>query len=144
MRQTLDQARAPASSAGAARCHVTSRGPNWLFVTVEAPFRVSGLADRLWEIAAGQFVYRMVVDFSEGNGQVDSARLAEELRCLRGRLEEHGGMLRLCGLQAEVASAVHAEAGCSNLQCHPTTYEAVWGDRSEEETVEDFPRYRPR
>ncbi|MEQ8848063.1 hypothetical protein [Botrimarina sp.] len=127
------------------RCQVTARGPNWLFVTVESPSRALGLAERLRQIAASQFTYRMVVEFADGEGEADPARLASELRLLNAWLDERGGVLRLCGLRPEVAAAVLGQAGCSRLRSHASSYSAVWGGKDAEETVvETHPPRRPR
>lgn len=109
----------------ACRCELTQRGPNWLFVHIDTVGLGCGLGERLWGLAHQQFTYRLVLDFDAQ--RPSDPRLGLELGELSRRLAEQGGALRLCGLSAEVAAEVLAEAGCPKLHNHATDYDAVWG-----------------
>lgn len=77
------------------------RGPDWLLVKVQsldlsdmaAP---PPLAARLWSIAQQHFVYRLVVDLERV--KVLNSHLIGQLILLSKRLQEHEGVLRLCGV----------------------------------------------
>lgn len=107
----------------ACQARLVNRGPNWLFVRVGPDGPYCGLADRLWAMAEGQFVYRMVVEFDrETPGDL---LLAMELSMLCDRLTLHGGALRLCGLSADAARVVVGDSGCPRLHNHATARDAV-------------------
>lgn len=109
----------------ACHCELTQRGPNWLFVHIDTVGQGCGLGERLWALAHQQFTYRLVLEF---NAQRPSdPRLGLELGELCRRLADRGGTLRLCGLSAEVAAEILAEAGCPQLHNHETDHDAVWG-----------------
>ena len=133
--------------APASECHVASRGPNWLILSVESPLPAFGLADRLWELANSQFVYRVVVRF-ENAGELSPShelpQLAAELRSLCHRLQQHDGVLRLCGLEPELAASVLDDAGCPRLHNHATAYDAVWCGEIDETSPADAAPPRPR
>ena len=76
------------------------RGPGWLFVRVrnldadEPEF--SGLAERIWELLENHLTYRVVLEMDDI--EVLSSTLIAELMKLHRRIDEHDGVIRLCGL----------------------------------------------
>ena len=76
------------------------RGPDWLLVRVrnvdlldpDAP----DLTERLWSLLEQHFTYRLVLELDEETSL--NRRLAAQLLKLYRRIEEHDGVLRLCGL----------------------------------------------
>lgn len=113
------------------RCEVVERGPNWLFVKVTLADDPCGVAERLWEIARRQFVYRLVVEF-DADARAEApfaAELGMQLAWLCDRLTERGGALRLCGLSPDAARAVVGESGHPRLRNHSSPREAVWCGR---------------
>ena len=85
------------------------RGPDWLLVRVrnldltqsDAP----PLAEHLWGLLQQHFTYRLVLEFDEV-GVLDS-RLIGQLIQLYRRIEEHDGVMRLCGLSPHNRQVLH-------------------------------------
>ena len=85
---------------------VVDRGPDWLFVRIRPDeHRLDDLADRLWSLLSRHFIYRLVLEMDE----VDflPSQLMGQLVMLQKRVLQHGGALRLCGLTASCAQALH-------------------------------------
>ncbi len=76
------------------------RGPDWLFVRVQHLDRPESeshpLAEHLWQVLQQHFTYRLVLEL-DGVRNL-SRRLIGQLIELHERIEQHDGMLRLCGL----------------------------------------------
>jgi anti-anti-sigma factor len=76
------------------------RGPDWLLVRVNNldtdPADGLSLADQLWEVMQRHFIYRMVLEMDQI--PVLNSYLIGQLIQLRRRVEEHHGVIRLCGL----------------------------------------------
>jgi len=79
------------------------RGPGCLFVrlcpTTHEFLPDLSLADELWALLEQHFTYSLVLELDQV-GLLDS-HLLGEIATLAGRIEVHGGMLRLCGLSPE-------------------------------------------
>jgi hypothetical protein len=76
------------------------RGPDWLFVrpvrTGKAAVNAALLAEQVWSILEQHFTHRLVLEL--GNiGTLDESWLAA-LESLEKRIQEHDGMMRICGL----------------------------------------------
>ena len=76
------------------------RGPDWLFVRVadsdQSELQTPPLAERVWNILRQHFTYRLVLELDQVSSL--TSRLVAELVQLHRRVEEHGGVMRLCGL----------------------------------------------
>ena len=105
------------------------RGPDCLFVKIRMPNkRAQGpgrLADTLWSILARHFIYRLVLEMEE----VDRlpSPVIDELVRLKTRIQEHGGMLRLCGLSARCQKAIDAAYLPGDLPSYQDRTDAVVG-----------------
>ena len=79
-----------------------SRGPDWLWIKVERPEALCDdtppLAEEIWTQLERHFVYRLVLELDEVES-LDSYLLGQ-LLMLGKRVSEHGGMLRLSGVNA--------------------------------------------
>jgi anti-anti-sigma factor len=76
------------------------RGPGWLLVRVRnidpSGSESTRLAERLWRLLQQHFTYRLVLELDEV--ELLNSLLVGQLVKLRRRIEEHDGVLRLCGL----------------------------------------------
>ena len=105
------------------------RGPDWLLVRVrnldltesEAP----PLAERLWRMLQQHFTYRLVLELDEV--AVLSSHLIGQLIELYRRIEEHEGVLRLCGLSPYNRRVLHACRLDDRLLPYGDRQEAVMG-----------------
>ncbi len=89
--------------AATAGCELdVQRGPDWLLVRITGmdaePADGPSLADQLWEVMERHFTYRMVLELDQV--PVLNSYLIGQLVSLRRRVEEHQGVIRLCGLSA--------------------------------------------
>ena len=86
------------------------RGPDWLLVRVRnldpMDSEASRLADQLWSLLEQHFTYRLVLELDEVKAL--SRPLIEQLIELYRRIEEHDGVMRLCGLSAKSRRVLHA------------------------------------
>lgn len=106
------------------------RGPDWLFVRLagEAQQSPEGeLADGLWDVLRRHFAHRMVVQLDD-IPQV-SSRVLGQLANLSQRIEQHGGMLRLCGLSNAAREALRTAKLDRVLPCYENRTAAVMGIR---------------
>jgi anti-anti-sigma regulatory factor len=94
---------------------VVDRGPDCLFVKLRMPDGQSRgsklqaskkLVEELWLILSKHFTYRLVLEMDD----VDRlpSPLIEQLVMLKARIQQHGGMLRLCGLSDTCRQAIRA------------------------------------
>jgi anti-anti-sigma factor len=113
----------------APRCECeVERGPDWLLIRVqnldpnesEIP-----LADHLWGIMRQHFAHRLVLELNEV--EVLSSHLIGQLMKLYRQIEEHDGVLRLCGLSPENRKALHACHLDERLLPYEDRQEAVMG-----------------
>jgi anti-anti-sigma regulatory factor len=104
------------------------RGPDWLlvrlrnfdFLAPDAP----PLAEQLWSLLQQHFTYRLVLELDDVrlNGP-----LIEQLAQLYRQIEEHDGVLRLCGLSPGSRQVLHASHLDDRLRPYEDRQEAVWG-----------------
>ena len=79
------------------------RGPDWLLVKITSLDDNASppppLADALWSLLHQHFTYRVVLELD----QVDTldSYLIGQLVTLHKRIDEHDGVMRLCGLSAQ-------------------------------------------
>jgi len=86
------------------------RGPDWLLVRVAsldlAEPDASPLAERVWRLLQQHFTYRLVLELDQVC--LLTSRLIAQLVQLQRRIEEHSGVMRLCGLSQENCEVLHA------------------------------------
>ena len=81
------------------------RGPDWLFVQGANLHRAESdevpLVDRLWSLLEQHFTHRLVLELD--NVGVLGSYLVGQLVELYRRIEEHDGVMRVCGLSRTTA-----------------------------------------
>src|SRR3990172_13439935 len=105
------------------------RGPDWLLVRVrnldllesEAP----ALAEHLWSLLQQHFTYRLVLEL-DGVQMLNSYLIGQLIQLYR-RIEEHDGVLRLCGLSPYNRQVLHACRLDDRLLPYGDREEAVMG-----------------
>ena len=105
------------------------RGPNWLFVRVKqcrpGHAESESLAQRVASALDQHFVNRVVLELDEAALPCD--RLIEELRALDHWIQEHQGVLRICGLPPRDARRFHGAHLPHEFPLYREREEAVWG-----------------
>jgi anti-anti-sigma regulatory factor len=105
------------------------RGPDWLLVRVNLPDSVGrsgpALADRIWRLLEQHFTYRLVLELDEV--RVLTGDLIEQLMQLYRRIEEHEGVMRVCGLSPSNRQVLHACRLDEQLLPYRDREEAVMG-----------------
>jgi anti-anti-sigma factor len=108
------------------------RGPGWLLVRVRnldrAESDATPLADRLWSILEQHFTHRLVLELDDV-GVLGSSLIGQLVELYR-RIEEHDGMLRVCGLSPENHAALHVCRLDEHLHAYLDRHEAVMGSLS--------------
>jgi anti-anti-sigma factor len=78
------------------------RGPEWLLVRVtnvdELQSECLPLVEQLWAVLEQHFTYRLVLELDQV--RVLNSYLIGQLLQLHKRIEQRGGVMRLCGLSA--------------------------------------------
>jgi anti-anti-sigma factor len=86
------------------------RGPDWLLVRVLNVELVESdapeLAERLWRLLEQHFTYRLVLEL-DGVRSLNSYLIGQLLDLYR-RIQEHDGVMRLCGLSPYNCQVLHA------------------------------------
>jgi anti-anti-sigma factor len=86
------------------------RGPDWLMVRVRnldlAELETPPLAEQLWSLLEQHFTYRLVLELNEVR-LLNSYLIGQLIKLFR-RIEEHDGVLRLCGLSPYNCQVLHA------------------------------------
>ncbi len=105
------------------------RGPNWLFVRVQkcrpGDPEVLSLAQRVSSALDQHFIYRVVLELEEAVLPCD--RLIEELRVLDQWIQDHHGVLRLCGLPSQYTTRFQRSHITTRFPLYHDREEAVWG-----------------
>jgi hypothetical protein len=116
--------------AAGAYCRV-DRGPNWLFVKASreliAETEPRDLCDDLWSIAERHFVYRIVLEMEEAEDLPEE--MSAELSEFEQRLADHGGALRICGLNDQCQQTLAGSHLGSSLKNHSSRLAAVGDSR---------------
>ena len=105
------------------------RGPDGLWVRIVGPaigtLDSPSLADSLWSLLERHFVYRLVLDVEK----IDLCDhcLVDQLTDLYGRISQHDGMLRLCGLSPKNRKAFDKCDLQGRIPCYRDREEAVMG-----------------
>jgi anti-anti-sigma factor len=101
------------------------RGPDCLLVRLRnidlAESDVLPLSERLWQLLQQHFTYRLVLELDEV--EVLSSYLIGQLLDLYQRIEQHDGVMRLCGLSPNNRRVLH--------QCHLDERFRPYGDRKD-------------
>jgi len=107
------------------------RGPGWLFIKLNAApegwWHSPPLAECIWSLMQQHFVYRVVLECDEIQ-RLNSALVAQ-LVLLRQRIEEHDGIMRLCGLSAANQQAIRACGLDQRFSPYADREEAVMASR---------------
>ena len=105
------------------------RGPEWLLVRVRnldlAESDATPLVERLWSLLQQHFTYRLVLELDDVG--VLSSPLIEQFVQLYKRIEEHDGVMRLCGLSPHNLQVLHACRLDERLLPYTDRREAVMG-----------------
>ena len=104
------------------------RGPDCLLVRVRNLDQVDSetpLAEHLWSVLQQHFTYRLVLELDEV--QVLNSYLIGQLMQLYRRIEEHDGVLRLCGLSPHNRQVLRSCRLDESLQPYEDRQEAVMG-----------------
>jgi hypothetical protein len=105
------------------------RGPNWLFVRVHrcrpGDVEVLSLAERVTSALDQHFIYRVVLELEES--VLPCEQLIEELRLLDEWIQEHHGVLRLCGLPSRYTRSLQRSQVTHRFPLYHDREEAVWG-----------------
>ena len=105
------------------------RGPDCLFVRVQnldgPASETHPLAEHLWQVLQQHFTYRLVLEL---NGiRSLSRRLVDQLVELQQRIEQHDGMLRLCGLSPHNRKMLLTHPAGDRLLPYEDREEAIMG-----------------
>jgi anti-anti-sigma factor len=105
------------------------RGPDWLLVRVRnldlADAEAPPLADRLWQLLQQHFTYRLVLELDQV--EVLDSYMVGQLMEVYGRIAEHEGVMRLCGLSPYNRQVLHACRLDDRLLPYCDRQEAVMG-----------------
>jgi anti-anti-sigma factor len=105
------------------------RGPDWLLVRVrnldQAESETPPLAERLWALLNQHFTYRLVLELDQV--RLMNSYLIEQLTQLCRWIEEHDGVLRLCGLSPRNCQVLHTCHLDDQLLPYQDRHEAVTG-----------------
>ena len=113
------------AGSGSGWCVGLERGPDWLFVRLRSGTsgQAGDLHELLWSLLQQQMVYRLVLELDEVPRLPDTA-LGQLVR-LKKRIEQQGGMLRLCGLSEENRQLLRATRLDQILPAYRTRHDAV-------------------
>ena len=105
------------------------RGPGWLLVRIKSPVQddwlAGTLADQLWTLMEKHFVYRIALDLSEI--RLLHSVLLGQLVSLRKRIDQRGGLFRLCGLSRFNRELLRENGLNDRLPAYEDLHEAVLG-----------------
>ena len=105
------------------------RGPDWLLVRVRNLDWVESdappLAERLWRLLQQHFTYRLVLEL-DGVRLLNSYLIGQLIQLYR-RIEEHDGVMRLCGLSPYNRQVLHSCRLDDRLLPYEDREEAVMG-----------------
>lgn len=105
------------------------RGPDWLIVRIKsfdpAEPDSPSLMERIWSLLEQHFTYRVVLELDEV--PLLNSALVEQLFLLYRRIQEHDGLLRLCGLSPYNRRVLHACRLDERLPPYHDRQEAVMG-----------------
>ncbi len=85
------------------------------------------MCDDLWNIAERHFVYRIVLEMEEADDLPEE--MTAELSDFEQRLADHGGALRICGLNDQCQQTLAGSHYGSALKNHSSRLAAVGDSR---------------
>jgi len=107
------------------------RGPDWLLVRLKnfdlAEPDSPPLADQIWSLMQRHFTYRLVLELDRV--LLLNSSLIGQLVQLYRRIEEHDGVMRLCGLSSYNCQTLRACHLAEQLSPYQDRQEAVMGCR---------------
>jgi hypothetical protein len=105
------------------------RGPNWLFVRVRqcrpGDPEAESLAQRVTSVLDQHFTYRVVLELQDAT--LPCEKLIEQLQTLDQWIQDHHGVLRLCGLPNAYRRPLHRARLTGRFPLYRDRQEAVWG-----------------
>ena len=105
------------------------RGPNWLWIRIERPEPYSvdtpPLAEEVWAQLERHFVYRLVLELDDI--EIVDSYLIGQLVMLDRRIREHGGILRLSGVNSFVREILRTHGLDGRFSIYGNLTEAVMG-----------------
>ena len=79
------------------------RGPDWLFVRLKEPEhrarQSASVKEALWALLEQHFTHRLMLEMDQV--KTLNKKLIDELATLNDQINEHGGMMRVCGLKPQ-------------------------------------------
>jgi anti-anti-sigma factor len=106
------------------------RGPDWLLVRVaglDPADPVPPMAEQVWDALQQHFTYRLVLELDQIS-LLTSTLIAQLLQLYR-RIEQHGGVMRLCGLSPHNREVLRTCRVSDHLTPYQSRQEAVMGCR---------------
>lgn len=102
------------------------RGPDWLFLAIDRPAVDGGdLAEGICRLVQASMVHRVVLELDRIDA-VDE-RIAEAIGRIGTRVQEDGGIVRICGLSDENLSRLQGVSAAASLPHFGSRAEAVGG-----------------
>jgi anti-anti-sigma factor len=105
------------------------RGPDWLLVRLHGldwlEAEDPALADQVWSLLEQHLTHRLVLELDEV--EVLNSHLIGQLADLYRRIEEHEGVMRICGLSPRNRQALHACRLDDRLLPYRSRKDAVMG-----------------
>ncbi len=105
-------------------------GPDWLFVRPILPgeLNVESLADQVWSMIECNMVHRCVLELDRV--ELLRSSLVAQLVKLKKKMHQHGGILRISGLNSGGQEVLRICRLGEQLHSFPNRAEAVLGPRS--------------
>jgi anti-anti-sigma regulatory factor len=106
------------------------RGPDWLLVRVDCsdPLELDAisLSEQIWSLLEQHFTYRLVLELERVT--VLTSPMIGQLMQLHHRVEQHDGVMRVCGLSSHNREVLHACRVDEQLLPYHDRHEAVTGE----------------
>jgi len=102
------------------------RGPNWLFIRLHGSSGdLAKLAEAVWTLMQQEFASRLVLELD----QLDclASQMIGQLLSLRQKIEDGGGLLRVCGMSQQNQNVLRIAKLGGILPQYRTRREAVMG-----------------
>ncbi len=111
------------------------RGPDWLLVRITSLDKRDSeyppLSETIWSLLQQHFTYRVVLEL-DGLGVLNSY-LIGQLVALYKRIDEHDGVMRLCGLSAYNQQVLHTCRLDDRFLAYHDRHDAVMADHHPEQ-----------
>ncbi len=105
------------------------RGPDCLFVKLHGPNKTqhegNELSEKLWDLLKQHFIYRMVLELDDVT--MLKSNVVGQLVRLNRHVQEHDGMLRLCGLSDQCSDVLQTSGLDSFLPQYRDREDAIMG-----------------